>query len=97
MFHLHLLEGDQYVVKLVNECVLALHPFLVHLKPSVVFVEVLLKSFVPGFKSIKLGFNHRINEAALIDRTYVLWPPYHFLTRLLDVTKSAVVLGNCDC
>lgn len=53
MLYLGLLEDDKYVVKFVDERVMVLHPFLVHLELSVMFIEELVMSFMHGFKSLR--------------------------------------------
>lgn len=86
--------SGQNVIELVYEHVLALLLLLIHLEPSIEFVETLLMSFVPGFEFFEPGLNHRVYGAALVGRTDVLRTPHHFSTHLLEFKELAIMLGD---
>lgn len=52
-----------------------LHLFLVHFDVSIMLLEVLLMSPMPGFKPFEAGFNNWMESGALIKKGDVLRSP----------------------
>lgn len=67
VLHLCILECDEDLAELVNQGILPLHPFFMHLEALVVLSEAVLMPFLPDLETFKVGFDYWMEGGALVE------------------------------